>query len=460
MSQPMTCSTCQKRGWPDPQQSVWTDDKGNGLCVFHAPAGEKRKSGSDFTYAAAHSDFFAERYSVEEFNQCVFRRIDEVIAKQGKDPGVKCYLSSTTFPGDISFAQYNSSRPLPNIDFENSLFSGKLDFVDEEPQDRDVKSHSVFYGTAVFTDVHFAGYANFNSVEFHGECSFRNAKFSSTGRFNKAKFFKKADFGWIKAVRKNRVLLLNLDSASLANLCVSEPGLVNFTFRGCDWPEALGIETTHTGEKDEKHYRECEELYRALKVYAEKNGDKAMMSHWHAREKLTNLKQALIRKLSSDSKQTDIALWLNEAEDRTKRRWRRIWPFLKLAVSPPFGKWRMLSWWYWLSSGYGEHPGRAAILLILLALLPFFTHSVVGNWLHTFLGISYLDEALAKAGAIVDAKEALRYIPFSNNIMGMGSPSPADQLSGWDKVGQGIWQLLILIQTALFAMAVRNRLRR
>jgi len=53
-----------------------------------------------------------------------------------------------------------------------------------------------------------------------------------------------------------------------------------------------------------------------------------------------------------------------------------------------------------------------------------------------------------EADALVSATMA--FVPFTKDIKG----------DGWLKVGQALWQGVILLQFTLFALAVRNRFRR
>lgn len=135
-----------------------------------------------------------------------------------------------------------------------------------------------------------------------------------------------------------------------------------------------------------------------MKQKAAEDHDQFQVSQWHFREKLMFKKQ----------------------------RWYRRW----LPVT--------LTWWYWLTSGFGERAVRAGVWLLALLSLSFLANSIKEPWVWSELPGS------------AAAQYTMASIPFAKDIPG----------DGWVKVMRGVWQFLIAVQFTLFALAVRNRFRR
>lgn len=158
--------------------------------------------------------------------------------------------------------------------------------------------------------------------------------------------------------------------------------------------------------------------------------DQPLVSRWHFRERLMQLKQMFHNGRSNDL--------LEAVEDADS-------PWLKRAKA-----WRLLLWHrphlpkltltglYWFSSGFGERYIRAGVWLSVLVLLSLLANVIPEpiDWNRLWLSAA--------------ANATLASIPFAKDIPG----------DGWVKVARGFWQLLIAVQFTLFALAVRNHFRR
>jgi len=201
----------------------------------------------------------------------------------------------------------------------------------------------------------------------------------------------------------------NLTRDSLSNLIFSSLETSYFSFKGCyNWPIKFGFENTET-----TNLKSLEELYRSMKQKASSEHDQPQVSRWHYREKLMAMKRG--------------GSGIFEA---------------------------VVLYFYWATSGFGERAVRAGVCLLTLLLLPFIANSPIGHAIRSMW--YYLPDFPSAAGFFKDLSEsisasaALEYIPFTKDIKG----------EGWAKVGQALWQGIVMLQFTLFALAVRNRFRR
>ncbi|WP_028587310.1 hypothetical protein [Desulfocurvus vexinensis] len=145
-------------------------------------------------------------------------------------------------------------------------------------------------------------------------------------------------------------------------------------------------------------------------------------SRWHVSEKEAQLKL------------------LRRAEEYP-RLWAMLW-------REP-GAWFLFAmlWLYRQASGFGENPGRAGLVLLGLVVLPLLAlgaaevvgHFVLWSW------------DWGRVDAVV--KDWLRFLPLT-------STRGLESVPGWRHALMVLWQLLVTVQAALFAFALRNRFRR
>jgi len=364
-------------------------------------------------YCLFHAPAEHKGMSAEDFNAEVFARINDFKANN-KTPSklVLCNLSGTIFPGDITFEAYDKDNPLPGIVFSEALFSGEANFF-----------WATFGGAAYFVEATFSGVADFTGATFGGKTDFWAATFDGQTDFKQATFGNKVDFGGVQA-KENALHMHSLDSATLANLSFTSMETECFSFKGCDWPDGgLWPET-----EKEPDYKACEELYRSLKQKAASEHDQPMVSKWHYREKLMGLKG-----LISDEQALKL---LDEIEGKEATPWRKARSAAHLLRLAP-GLLLSLNFWYWAISGYGEREIRAGAWLAFLAVLPF----VLNAFPHPIEEFPFSEQV----------NNTLAHFPFTKDIQGQG---------GWLRLGKGLSQLLIALQAALFAFALRNRFRR
>ncbi|MBU1230251.1 MAG: pentapeptide repeat-containing protein [Proteobacteria bacterium] len=478
----MPCCKCEEHKWEDPQPTVYQDDAGKAYCLFHAPLENKG-------------------ISVEDFNFRVKSRIHINLQNFLAGADQACLLSGTLFPGDISFRGFDQEDRLPELnldhaqfageadfrscqfigevtfigaifskysiffaakfhsqaDFSNCNFNGVVEFGNAAFESYTIFSHSHFTARAhffhvtfnksvyfsgsqflgdttfrlstfnddlTFSKAHILGKANFEKTIFLGDVDFSTLQLDSltyfTGcTFSKRSYFVEADFKCmvdflqIKS-EKNSVWLHRLSASTLRNICISSMETDSISFKICEEPYILYPETV-----EQPDHKACEELYRSLKVKAASEHDQPMTSWWHYREKLMKL-------------------------EGVKLRYPKLWHIHWLGL-------------YWLLCGFGERwvpPLKALGGMLLFCLL--------------LLGLGGVH-----SGGFAIQGPAL---PTWENIKNLGSVCLSllkylllvkDEASSFKPIYGAaeffillFTRLLIPIQAAFFAIALRNAYRR
>lgn len=238
--------------------------------------------------------------------------------------GDEALFAESTF-GDG--ARFNAATFGLNANFRHAEFKGRTNF-----------QQATWGGRVDFGRATFKGEPDFGAASFTGRSSFREAEFVRNAKFTRTTFADDAYFQDVQA-KGNALRLHGLRAASLANLSFTSLETELFSFKGCDWPEMLlpEAEATPSGKDCKGLYRDdkaCEELYRSLKQKAAAEHDQPMTSWWHYREKLMKL-------------------------ERVKLRYPKLWHLHWLGL-------------YWLLCGFGERwvpPFRALGSMLLLCLL-------------------------------------------------------------------------------------------
>ncbi len=362
---------------------------------------------STFSEYADFSDVFFDKYTI--FLGSTFDKAADftkaIFGQEASESGTN--FSGATFGVDAFF--------------ENSIFNGDANFCD-----------STFRAGADFSGVKFKKDANFESATFVAS-SFFSPAFFSTVSFTETKFEVTAYFSQAVFVAGNFQNChvggrLEFDRADLRGLSLLGSPIESFRFISCDWPttntrnvvydarevKGRGYFSINNVDKsklapfddltDVPKPKHLEDLFRRLKKVAKDESDEMMASDWHYNEK--EMQQ---RRLSTSNKGLK---W-------SKKAWRTI--FLQ----------GLLKAYKWVS-GYGEDPLRAAFCFLGLITIPLFFNGLVTPT--PFPG------------------EFNHYLPL------VKSSIPASVISAPRLAA--FWQLIITIQAALFAFALRNKFRR
>lgn len=450
----------------------------NGYCHFHAPKGEKS-------------------LSVEEFNNLIFGRLRTAL-----ETNKALNLSGTIFEDYIDFSRINKEMKLPGVDFSRAVFE-KADFTwvtfvgDAEFFKATFKGNSYFemtvfekkasfwmtifmgnadfrgsgfVGKASFLDAHFKGEvrfggsgakvkdrpfgfhnkadfigvvfdkkADFESIEFKSEATFVRATFNEEALFYGPTFFNKDIDRPVRvlfnnAIIKNRVVFqnVNLEHATFLETDLRRMDFVNTIPNENDGRYILQDENEVLGRKnpDRNEIRKVESLYRAQKQKCAESYNMHDYSLWHISEK------EMMRRQSG-------------------------------------GFYRVLLELYRLFSSYGEAPGRAFLVVLVVFIFALGGLGKSGfryenNQQEDGKEIHFLQKDRKEIHLMTFSKPyydfsdvgkvaltTLEYLTFQRERhFGL---KPANGLTALLRI---IFTILFYGQTALFLFALRNRFRR
>lgn len=452
----MACCKAEEYKWCKELDTVYTDEEGKEYCVFHAPKGKKGVA------------------NIEKFNDLIFTRILEA----RKSKGI-CDLSGTIFSKPINFKQFCDKNYLSAINLSHTIFSDRVKFSGIIIKGDVDFNHVTFTGDASFSLTIFIDNAYFEGAIFNGIADFRNSKFNNKADFMFARFIGNAYFGgavfnekvdfsskfppWrfkfngnpnlgiiflptdhlktftriadfkLTTFRKETNFIgcssndiIRFEEVDLARVSFLETNLREFNFVRCAWQQKFGRNVLYdeirpTYENWAKSFEKVEDLYRQLKQKYKEEHNEPEVSNWHYGEK----------------------------EMFRKKRWfRRRNPF-------------SLSNLYWASSGYGENPILAGIILLLLFILVttgmnFFGLIPFGNEKSVF-GFTEIN---GFSGSFDWEKFKLLVFNAIQYTLFFKTPFfKPETINGY--IFQTIFtRLLIPIQATLFAFALRNKFRR
>lgn len=166
----MTCHLCSESQLQENNKIVWTDISGKEYCILHAPAGQKNIGQKDF-------------------NDLIFH----IIKKAAADDRW-CDLSNTIFPWEITFSKETTGPSIPHIDLSNSTFKKRTAFVDFDTKKRFILDNSIFESSLQLHRVTLGDTSSFTYINCQEDARFRFCNFSETEGFNSAIFYKAVEF--------------------------------------------------------------------------------------------------------------------------------------------------------------------------------------------------------------------------------------------------------------------------
>ena len=454
----------------------YTDEDGREYCVFHAPQGSKG-------------------ITLREFNGLIFTAINST-----RETKETCNLSGTIFEGDISFSQYGKDNPMPSVSFSDATFSGAAefsrvhfaDYVDfrnvhfsgKSIFDKTQFRKNAFFDNAKFKedtffndagfdqivefnktqfskDAYFSGtqflakasflysifngMANFHITQFHGRTEFVNAQFNRGAKFFLTEFeglvyFSGAHFNgevyfhesiFFHCADLQRLIINNkihIEAVDLSKTSFLGTDLRKIDFINCTWNKEIKSKVlydenmlTEKNNKISSNKEDCRKvatLYRMLKQKSKEDHNESEVSEWHYREKEVQRKGRLLNNR-----------------------------FMLI-----------LSYLYWLSSGYGERAGKAALILLIIIVLLSLSFVLSGLTPVDEAGIHGITSIKGLTGLCnFNNLWMLPVNTFQYALFRAPYFKPASIFGEYLKL---FTQIVVPIQIALFALAVRNRFRR
>jgi uncharacterized protein YjbI with pentapeptide repeats len=366
------------------------------------------------------------------------------------------------FPDVTYFSGINFKK---TADFRAAIFFRQANFIKATFDDEAKFNGSIFMEGVDFNRATFSGIANFTNVTFNNNwyfvaANFRelsyfdNAKFQGEGNFSLSSFSLKAYFSYIEIYGKVIFQAINLPDkngfrnpfeADFTFLTIKANGLIVFQDLSLSKVEFFGTDMRYM----ELHNVEWYNLFERKAVF-----DEVLVN-----KRENNLLKQIIRSI------------LNKPTGPTKEQYSRIevlYRYLKLNYEKEgdlkqagdfhYGEmemhrkakfWRRrfpLSWYnmFWALSGYGERPswalGWLVVFLVGMAGLVFGLGLEVANPPH-----------------LADFRDSFIFLLQKVTLQ---RPNWAEPMGFWGSLVIGLSFLLIPSQTALFLLALRNRLGR
>ena len=516
------CRAEEESGWCGEEDVVYTDGDGKEYCLFHAPADQKSASVEEFNKRVFEKIRNTPKGEVCNLNRTNFpgKIVFSSFDKNNPLPGI--VLSDAAFSeyvnfrnvafsgfadfggaafsrhADFSIARFNGTASFQRATFKmtaffsQAAFSDFVDFTEAAFSGVVLFLDAAFKGMALFKGVAFSGYVMFKGAAFRGDVGFIGTEFSGNAnfadtlfdpkkmvRFTATRFKRNADFertvfkGLVSFDRPEVSDEKPISTSFLSDVSFRRAIFVGSTdffgviFKGtarfafCDVKERLrfeNVDLTHASFLDAEvadvefvNSKWPRKKARLLDRFFCKKDGSGCGRYQVMEEKLENppwtkietLYRRLKHKAKEEHNEPEVSEWHYSEKEMARKQGGIRWLVLFL---------------YWLSSGYGERPLRAAgVLLGLLAVI-----TLLMGWFGLEPGGSNTGISTIRHLSGLNWEQIVLLIENTiQNVLFIKNPRmvPIDPVP-WEFVQTIFTRILIPIQFALFAFALRNKFRR
>ncbi len=418
-----------------------------GFCILHSPNPEKDEKA--FMQAlAAHrgekGDVFVGFVFPASFTFETFKFSGDADFAGAEFSG-KADFASAEFSGKADYggakfsgkANFWGAKFSGKANFEGAKFTGKANFESAWFGGKANFERAKFTGKANFECAWFGGEANFGSAEFRAEANFESARFSGKTKFTKSKFLRRSRF--VSGKEENKIIQIFCSAKPeaavdftdviiepLDSLIFRDVDLQRCRFQGTDLRKAeiTGAKWPRIGSRfgaydeiamfqdgETRSWPHIERLYRELKQNCEDRKDYDRASDFHYGEK------EMRRKNPDTPWRLKVPLWL-----------------------------------YWLVSGYGERSLRP--LLWALGLL------TISTFCYLWWGLLRLRSTGPVSDPFFHWTNIWEVGLYGLKVMTLLKPSNFEPVGLWGDVINTLQSILGPALIGLFALAIRQRLKR
>lgn len=378
---------------------------------------------------------------------------------------------NVTFNGEADFmgakfdkgASFVEATCNKKVFFINATFNGETDF-----------SEATFNGETSFSGATLNGVTNFLKTTFNAKTGFTWANFDIETDFSEATFNSLIDLSWAtfsgetiffgetftKGGNLSHIKIIDkiiLERTNLSKVSFLYTDLRKIDFINCIWPKKPS-HLKRLGKWHEKLSRNV--LYDELAVFSEVKDEKSStgilqrLKHRFISfdqekiKKVEILYRKLKQKYKEEHNEPEVSNWHYGEKEMFRKgsRFRRFFPI-------------SLSNLYWLSSGYGERPFRAGVVLLSLFLAISVLFGLTG--LVPSNGSPFYD--ITEIKGWTDIKNFQNFWALFLNTLQYATfekePNFIPKTIYGDYLKLAV-RILIPLQATLFALAVRNRFRR
>jgi len=510
----LRCCKADTAVWCEKERVIYKDSKGKEYCVFHAPRGKKGVTVQQFNQLVFSRIKGTKNGEICDLSQTVFegnidfkelngdgllpainfseaiftKKTDFSYITFGRDPDLFTYFLRTTFCEEAYFintifhktevtfreatftrrAYFSGTKFYRGANFQGATFKGKAYLSDVE-----------FNREANFSKTTYMGWTDFSRAKFYGETDFTRVIFFDETLFLRVTFYKKVDFSgatFKRAFFFDKTFIedadfqlvnikeeITFEKVNLRKISFLDTDLRRIDFINCTWHQKYGRYVLYDElrlfqeitDKDE----EAKKLLHRLKQRFKGSLSGILKREWSGFKKDISFDQQKIKKVEilyrrlkqkykEERDEPMVSIWHYGEKEMFRK------GSLKRRFNPV-----SLSNLYWLSSGYGESSRRSAMVLLLLIFAVSILLALSG--LVPLKGGSiYGIERIKGLADIIDFRKfgmciisTLQYATFERQPYLI----PETLLGECLKL---LARILIPLQTALFALAVRNQLRR
>ena len=464
-------------------QPFYGEHDGRRYCVLHYPSMEKKE---DFDRVVQ------QKLDVADFNFAGVWFPDAPFESLIFDADVN--FSSAHFDAK-AYAFFAGARFNGNANFGRAQFKGSVYFGEAQFSADAYFDFAHFSEEATFFCAEFNGNAYFYCAEFNGNAIFDNAKFSADAHFSHAQFREGA--GFYSVVFNTTALFYGtrfIDDNSHGNSAIINNNVsgtddaleakvktnsvcfdgANFNdgviFKGTEFADQVFLSFSGAiFEKPERVIFHTAPLRPHWFINVDPREFTFIDVRWRflnnqdaIREEIEALRRSKKEKLSRLLELTFRHLAVNAEENN---RYDEASRFRYLAMDARrleswrgFAPWK-LSWWYWLTSGYGERVLQA--FLVLLGIW------FVAGLLYTRAGFARWEPKLASESDVIGAKrddvgaplKFSRALTYSVGVMTLQKPEPRPATTAAQTVVL-LETILGPVQAALLALAIRRKFMR
>lgn len=338
------------------------------------------------------------------------------------------------FRGETEFSLTQFSG---KVEFYQTQFSGHAGFYGVQFSDVAYFFNAQFSGKAVFYDARFSGEANFREAQFYEMVSFDGTQFSGVASFSEETFYKES-----LLTRLNINGTMNLENVSLCKVSFLNSDLRKIDFINCTWikkhgrnrlyDEIMFLEEQQNSKKKHGEDNEISIIAEQLKGWIKSK----VIINKGKMNKVETLYRMLKQKYKEEHNDPEVSQW-HYSEREMYRKGSLFRMYFPLSISNLY-KW---------SSGYGERPVRAFLVLLSLVF------SI--SFLMWYVGFVALPKSDSSSGVFAFILNTLQYVTFQKTPI--FEPKAGSVLGGYLAL---FARVLIPAQTALFVIAIRNRFRR
>jgi len=406
---------------------------------------------TDFKYATFSGDAFF-------MNAAFGGKVDFMIVTFSGD----AFFRNATFTDETIFARnkFKGSANFLEVVCSGDAFFGNATFSEIANFER-----ATFSGNAFFGNTTFNGIANFERATFSGNASFANSYIGEDGKlYFTGNALKKHHIfeGQASFEALNLLGILKFEGVNLSKARFSDTDVRKVDFLNVNWREKggrrffdeialfreIGADSENNEGEHERttlyaDYLDFKHWLKSRFFYAEEYGDRI--------RKVGILYRRMKQKYKELHNEQEVSNWHYGEKEmfRKETPFRRYFPL-------------SFSFLYWLSSGYGERYVRAGLMLLALIVTASFGLAWAGldaaprpgSNTGGFFGIHTITlENLNVKSVCALLTNILKYVTFQKDFFFVPHNITGEAI-------KMMAQILIPLQTVLFALAVRNRFRR